>query len=126
MGEQADFDRARDAFESGDYEAAAAQFQTFTENYPGGALSGEAHFWRGEALAALEEWNRAARAYLDSFSGAPEGPRAAEALYRLGVSLDRLGQREEACLTLSEVQLRYPDAAATADALAEMQALGCN
>ncbi|MGG7645639.1 tol-pal system protein YbgF [Rhodovulum sp. YNF3179] len=125
MGEQADFDAARAAYDAGDFQAAAEQFQDFTTNYPGGALSGAAHFWRGEALAALEDWSGAARAYLDSFSGDPDGDKAPVALLRLGISLDRIGQREEACLTLGEVPARYPGSAAAEEARAQMRAFGC-
>lgn len=108
MGEQADFDRAKAAFDAGDFADAAAQFQRFTETYLGGPLAGEAHFWRGRALDEQEQTADAARAYLESFSGSPDGPRAPAALYRLGLSLDTLGQRAEACVTLGEVSSRYP------------------
>ena len=126
MGEQADFDAARAAYDAGDYAAAAEQFGKFTETYPGGPLTSEAHFWRGEARAALDEWSSAARAYLEAFSGAPNGPRAPEALFRLGVSLDRIGQREEACLTLGEVPTRFPGGEYAERARTEMDGMGCN
>lgn len=124
--EQSDFDAAMADYEAGDYAAAAAGFEAYTETYPGGALSADAHFWRGEAEAAQGAWNRAARAYLASFSGAPDAPRAPQSLYRLGVSLNELGQRDEACLTLGEVEVRYPASPFVEDARATMARLGCN
>lgn len=124
--EQSDFDRAMAAYEAGDYAGAAQGFQAYTDTYPGGALSAEAHFWRGEAEAAQGAWNRAARAYLASFSGAPDAPRAPESLYRLGTSLNELGQRDEACLTLGEVEVRYPASPIVLDARAAMTRIGCN
>lgn len=124
--EQSDFDRAMTAYDSGDFATAARGFETYTDTYPGGALSSEAHFWRGEAEAAQGAWNRAARAYLASFSGAPEAPRAAESLYRLGTSLNELGQRDEACLTLGEVEIRYPASPLVLDARTAMSRLGCS
>ncbi|MAN14888.1 tol-pal system protein YbgF [Alterinioella nitratireducens] len=124
--EQSDFDRAMAAYEEGDFASAATQFEAYTETYPGGALSAEAHFWRGEAEAAQGAWNRAARAYLASFSGSPEAPRAPESLYRLGTSLQELGQSDEACLTLGEVERRYPDSPSVLDARAAMTRFGCN
>ncbi|MEM8789197.1 MAG: tol-pal system protein YbgF [Pseudomonadota bacterium] len=101
------FQAALARYQSGDYQGAAQDFETLLDTYANGSLSGEALFWRGEALAALGQWNQAARSYLNSFSGAPQGAKAPEALYRLGVSLARLGQTEEACLTLAEVPRRY-------------------
>ncbi|AHM04234.1 TPR repeat protein [Roseibacterium elongatum DSM 19469] len=125
VAEQDDFDRARAAFEAGDYAEAATAFESFTQTYPGGPLSAEAHFLRGEAEAAQDAWNQAARAYLDSFTAAPEGQRAPEALTRLGIALGRLGQAEEACVTLGEVAIRYPNSPAVAQAQSEMSRLGC-
>lgn len=126
VGEQADFDRAKAAFDSGDYTSAEAQFAAFTNTYPGGPLSGEAHFWRGEALAALGDPGAAARAYLESFSGDPEGMMAPDALLQLGLSLDALGQPVEGCAMLSEVTIRFPSSAASLDAQAARVDMGCS
>ena len=100
-------------------------FSTFLATYPGGPLSAEAQYRRGEALAAQADWRGAARSFLDAFSGAPEGPIAPKALYRLGVSLGQLGQVEEACLTLAEVENRYPGSEVASDVRSQRQALRC-
>ncbi|HDR27274.1 tol-pal system protein YbgF [Rhodovulum sp.] len=126
VGERADFDAAKAALDGGDAETAAAGFAAFTEAYPGSPLSGEAHFLRGEALTAQGETSGAARAYLDSFSGSPDGPRAAAALYRLGLALDGLGQRREACVTLVEVGTRFPGSVEAQQAESALDAIGCN
>lgn len=125
VGEQADFDRARASFDAGDYAAAATQFRTFTDSYPGSPLGGEAHFWRGEALSALGDPNGAARAYLDSFSGDPGGVMAPDALLQLGLALDALGQRQESCVMLGEVAVRFPSSAAALEAQDARSSLGC-
>ena len=126
VSEQLDFDAARAAFEAGDFARAADLFAAFVDSYPGGPLTAEASYWRGESLAALDSWSDAARSFLQSFSAAPDGALAPKSLLRLGVSLDRIGQREEACLTLNEVPARYPDSAAAAAAGQEMTSLGCD
>jgi tol-pal system protein YbgF len=126
LSEQSDFDRAMAAFETGAYADASMQFEAFLATYPGGPLSSEAHFWHGEAEAAQGAWSMAARAYLDSFSGAPDAPRAAESLLKLGTSLDRLGQRDDACRTIAEVELRYPFSLIVQDARSAMLNIGCN
>jgi len=66
-----------------------------------------------------------ARSFLDAFSGAPQNPLAPRALYRLAVSLGELGQTDEACLTLTEVDLRYPGSVVAGDVAAERQVLAC-
>ncbi len=125
LGEQADFDRAKAALDTGDFRGAADLFAAFTQSYTGGSLTAQAHFQRGEALAALGDTTGAAKAYLDSFSGAPSGPMASDALYKLGVSLSQLGQMQEACVTLGEVGLRFPGTEAAVSADRERIALQC-
>ena len=68
----------------------------------------------------------AARAYLESFSTDPQGPVAAQALFRLGRSLGALNQTEEACVTLSEVAIRFPGDPAVAQAEEAKRALACS
>ncbi|MCA3437929.1 MAG: tol-pal system protein YbgF [Rhodobacter sp.] len=125
VGEQADFDRAREVLGTGDFRAAADLFKTFTETYSGGPLSADAYFLLGEALSQVGETADAARAYLESFSGTPDGPRAPEALLKLGQSLGTLGQVPEACVTLREVGVRFPGSAPAGQAATAMQGLGC-
>jgi len=126
VGEQVDFDAAQDALEQADYALAADLFETFTATYPGSPLSSEAHFLRGEALEQLEATSAAARAYLESFSSSPNGPRAPVSLLRLGAALADLGQVNEACVTLSEVGARFPGAAEVGAAETERRRLGCS
>ena len=53
LGEREEFDRARAAYDAGDWANAASLFDAYTTNYAGGPLAGEAHFMRGEALAEM-------------------------------------------------------------------------
>jgi tol-pal system protein YbgF len=124
--ERATFQRAMSAFESQDFASASSQFDTLIANFPGGPLTGEAHYWKGAAQAGQGDWGSAARSFLESFSGSPQGTKAPDALYRLGISLRELGQTEEACLMLSEVPIRYPASPVLAEAAAERSALGCS
>ena len=125
LNEQADFDRAKAALDSGDFQGAANQFTTFAQSYPGGPLTGEAQFLQGDALSQLGDTSGAARAYLGAFSGAPQGPRAPAALLKLGAALGLLGQTQDACVTLGEVPVRFPAAPEAAEAQSTMQKLGC-
>lgn len=126
VAEQDDFDRARAALEEGDNALAAQLFEAFTQTYPGGPLSSEAHYLRGQAEARQNAWSRAARAYLDAFTADPAATRAPDALLNLGLSLNQLGQADEACLTLAEVGLRYPDSPAVGQAEAARASIGCS
>jgi tol-pal system protein YbgF len=125
IGEQADFDRAKEVLGQGDFRAAADLFATFAQSYPGGPLTQEAHFLRGEALSQLGDTSGAARSYLEAFSGQPSGPQAAPALLKLGQALGALGQTPEACVTLQEVGTRFPGSPEAGNATVAMQGLGC-
>ncbi|MCU0828924.1 MAG: tol-pal system protein YbgF [Tabrizicola sp.] len=125
VAEQEDFNRAKEVLGSGDFRGAESLFATFTQSYPGGPLTQEAHFLRGEALTSLGETSNAARAYLDAFSADPNGTFAPDALLRLGEGLGALGQVQEACVTLGEVGVRYPGSLAATQAGVAMQGFGC-
>ncbi|PRY95637.1 tol-pal system protein YbgF [Hasllibacter halocynthiae] len=126
LGEQADFDAAQAAFDGGDYAQAATLFATFAESYPGGPLTGTAKFREGEALERAGDLPGAARAYLAAFSGDPEGAAAGDALHRLGLALRDLGQTEPACITLADVQSRFPGSGAAAQSADAARAMGCS
>jgi tol-pal system protein YbgF len=125
VGERADFERAQEALASGDFRSAADLFAAFNATYPGGPLGPEADLKRGQALAQLEDIRGAARAYLSAFTSDQTGPNAPEALFRLGEALGRLGQTQEACTTLQEVGVRFPQSPSVADAQAARTRLGC-
>ncbi|WP_102110166.1 tol-pal system protein YbgF [Oceaniglobus roseus] len=125
VGEQADFDRAKEALDSGSFRSAADLFKTFTETFTAGALTSQAHFYRGEALSQLGENAEAARAYLEAFSGAPEGEKAPEALLKLGLTLNTLGQQSDACAILGEVPTRFPESPASIEAQTARSSLVC-
>ena len=125
IGEQADFDRAKEVLGQGDFRTAADLFATFTQSYPGGPLTQEAHYLRGDALSQVGDTAGAARSYLEAFSGQPSGPQAAPALLKLGQALGALGQTPEACVTLQEVGTRFPGSAEAASAASAMAGLGC-
>jgi tol-pal system protein YbgF len=125
VGEQADFDRAKEVLGQGDFPRAAELFATFTQSYPGGPLTQEAHYLRGEALRQSGDTANAARAYLEACSGNPQGSFAADSLLQLGQALGDLGQTPEACVTLAEVTTQYPGTTAATQAPIAMQGLGC-
>ena len=126
MGEQADFDAAQAALEARDYQRAATLFDAFNQSYPGSPMASRAYLARGRALDGLGDTREAARAYLTAFTGDDTGPTAPPALYELGAALGRLGQVDQACVTLGEVGVRFPGGEAAALARSEMSSLGCN
>ncbi len=77
-------------------------------------------------MDGLGDTREAARAYLASFTADVTGPIAPDALFQLGAALGRLGQTDQACITLGEVGVRFPAADAAGSARQEMATLGCS
>ena len=125
MGEQADFTRAQEAFDAGNWGEAAQLLGQFVDAYPGGPMTGRATYLRGRALEASGDRAGAARAYLSAFSGDPNGGDAPDALFRLATMLRDLGQTSEACITFGEVQSRFPGTGADTQARGAAAAAGC-
>jgi tol-pal system protein YbgF len=126
VGEQADFDAARQALSDGDNARAATLFAQFTQSYPGSPLAPLADLSRGKALDGIGDTREAARAYLASFTADSTGQTAPVALFELGAALGRLGQHDQACITLGEVEARFPGADSVANARQQMATLGCS
>lgn len=125
VGEEADFDAAQAAFEAEDMAQAAALYTAFVETYPGGPFSVEALHKRGLALSAIGQHKAAARSYLDAFTAAPNGTLAPLALMGVGEELAKLGRTVQACSTLQEVVLRYPQTDAAQSAAQTRAGLAC-
>lgn len=126
VGEKADFNAAQEALTAGNWAEAAQILETFRQSYPGSPLGDQASVMLGDAREGAGDLTGAARAYLDVFSASPDGSQAPAALYKLGRTLGRLGQTSEACVTLGEVELRFPNAETVSEAQAEMRNLGCS
>jgi tol-pal system protein YbgF len=125
VGEQADFSRAQEALATGDFRSAADLLATFGATYPGSPISQEAQLLRGKALDGLGDMAAAARAFLEAFSGNPQGRFAPEALVKLGVALGAVGQTQDGCITLAEVAVRFPGDPSVLDSQSAMRELGC-
>ena len=101
---------------SGDYGTAETGFRDLLAQYPDSEHAADAHFWLGEALLAQEKPREAAEIFLAASRDFPQARKAPDTLFKLGVSLAALNQRDVACATFTEVLQRYPD---TTDALRE-------
>lgn len=125
VGERADFDAAMAALEGGDHAGAAERFAAFNQTYPGSPMAARADLMRGRALEGQGDTREAARAFLTAFQANPSGSDAPVALFELGAALGRLGQTDQACITLGEAKVRFPGSESVAPATAEMARLGC-
>ncbi len=125
VGEQADFASAMADLDEAKFQSAADKLAAFQVSYPGSPLAAEVDLARGKALDGLGDTREAARSYLAGFTAAPTGPKAPEALFELGAALGRLDQVDQACITLSEVAVRFPASNSVTLAQTERAKLSC-
>lgn len=124
--ERASYDAAVAAVTAGRTAEGAQALERFIAEYPDSALTGDAHYWLGESYFKSGEYQSAANRYLDGAELFPGSPKAAESLYKFGVTIGILGDADVACSTFREVRQRYPNESAIIEqAETEGRRLGC-
>ena len=95
---------------SGRYDDAEQAFKSFVLEHSNDRLAGNAQYWLGETHYVRASYEQAATAFLDGYQKYPNSPKAPDNLLKLGMTLHALGQRAEACVTLQELQSKFPSA----------------
>jgi tol-pal system protein YbgF len=109
------------------YGAAESGFDEFLKLYPNDPLAGNAQYWLGETYFVRGQYKAAASAFLKGYQSYAKSAKAPESLLKLAMSLDRLGQRDAACSSYTELEARFPTPPAHVKtrAQSERQRLGC-
>ena len=98
----------------------------FLAKYPDHNLAGSAQYKLGETYYAQQDYSDAAQNYLTGYKQFPKSRRAADSLLKLGLSLNKLGQKEQGCAALGSVGSEFPKAVeANKRAQAEYKRAGC-
>ena len=116
-----DYDLASAAFKEGQYEVAEQRFRSYLEKNPKERLTPEAIFYLGESYFRRARAREAAEQYLKVTVDFPRAVRAPEALVKLGLSLEKLGAKEQACAAFGEVGRKYPAASSAIRVSAERE-----
>jgi tol-pal system protein YbgF len=111
-----------------DYGAAETAFDDFLRRYPNHPLAGNATYWMGESLFVRGQYRAAASAFLKGYQTYGKSEKAPESLLKLAMSLQRLGQKDAACSSFNELNVKFPNAPARVKSAAqsERQRVGCN
>jgi tol-pal system protein YbgF len=105
---------------------AEAGFRQFLEKYPDHSLAGSAQYQLGETFYAQANYQEAARNFLLGYKNYPKSRRAPDSLLKLGLSLRKLDQRDQACAALASVSTEFPRAVeAKKRAESELKRAGC-
>jgi tol-pal system protein YbgF len=109
------------------YEEAATAFDSFTKKYPKDPLVGNAFYWQGETYYIRRDYVNSADYFRQGFEAMPEGPKAADNLLKLAMSLNALSREKEACLVLQQIVSKFKKTASSAADKAEQEQkrVGC-
>lgn len=109
------------------YEEAAHAFSDFTKKYPKDPLIGNAYYWQGETYYIRRDYVAAADNFRQGFEALPSGPKAADNLLKLAMSLDALERDKEACVVLGQVVTKFKKSSIsiTDKAQQEQKRIGC-
>ncbi len=90
-------------------------------------MAGNAQYWLGEAYYARARFIEAASAFAAGYKRYPRSAKAADELLRLGMSLARANQKQNACVALAQLDHDFPNpgSAVKEHAAAEKKRLGC-
>jgi tol-pal system protein YbgF len=110
-----------------DYGAAEVAFDDFLKRFPSDSLSGNAQYWLGESHFVRGQYKAAAGAFLKGYQTYAQSAKAPDSLLKLAMSLDRLGQKDAACSSFSELNSKFPNAPQSVKtrAQSERQRVGC-
>ncbi|MEX0695569.1 MAG: tol-pal system protein YbgF [Rhodospirillales bacterium] len=96
----------------GKYDQASASLRKFLEQNPSDKLASNARYWLGETYYVRGSFVEAAETFLEGYQADPQGPKAPDALLKLGMSLSSLEKKTEACAAFQKLRSDYPDAPA--------------
>jgi tol-pal system protein YbgF len=105
---------------------AEAGFRDFLTKYPDHSLAGSAQYQLGETFYAQGNYQEAARNFMQGYKTYSKSRRAPDSLVKLGMSLRKMDQRDQACAAFQSVATEFPRAVeAKKRAQAELKRAGC-
>lgn len=110
----------------GKYDAAEAGFRAFLDQHSKHELAGNANYWLAQSYYVRSQYERAAKTFLEGYQAYPNSSKAPDYLLKIGMSLSKIDQKQDACAVFSELESRYPNSPAAKERLAgERKAAGC-
>ena len=119
---KAEYEAAIEALRSQHYDAAQQAFAAFVQKNPHSRLIAPAIYHLGESYYYQNRHREAAEQFLKIATNYAKSPIAPDAMIKLGVSLNALGAKEQACAFFSELPHKYPNASQAEKLAAEREA----
>jgi tol-pal system protein YbgF len=107
---RADYDTAYAYILQKQYERAEMGFRQFLQSHPRDKLTPDATFWLGESYLQRQRPREAAEQFLKVSTEYAKSQKAPDAMLRLGIALQQLGAKDQACATFAELERKFPQA----------------
>ena len=106
------YEEAIAAIRSGDFDKSVSLLSTFPRRFLGSGYNDSVRFWLGNALYGKRDYKEAIAAFRGFVSGAPDHPRAPEALLALANSQAEMKDSRGARKTIEDLMKAYPQSEA--------------
>jgi len=106
------YKKAFDLLQESKYDLAEIELKAFINFNKNNPLAENARYWLGEIFYVRKAYKKAAQAFFEGFQESPKGSKAADSLLKLGMSLSRLGKKQDACAAFAKLDMdfnRAPD-----------------
>ena len=110
LNTQEQYEFATSFLKVGDYSTAERAFREFVLSNSDHELAGSAQYWYAETFRIRQLYTDAASAYLEGYQKYPKGSKAPINLLKLGVSMVRIGEKDQGCKMINGVEKQYPKA----------------
>jgi tol-pal system protein YbgF len=110
------------------YDSAETKFKQFMSLYANHSLAANAQYWLAETHYVRGDYRQSAKMFAQGYQDYPQGPKAPDSLLKLGLSLAKLGKKEDACLSFAQLKKQFPgeQTAVMSRANQEIKQIGCN
>ena len=92
-----------------EFSDAVKALEEFIKTYPTEPLTTNARNWLGRTHYVRKDYRSAIEVFLAAYKVQPKGKKAADNLFRLGLSLAALKKNKEACATFYKLDQDFPD-----------------
>ena len=112
-----------DALRQGDRDKAIASLQTLVNNHPNAAEVADARYWLGETYWLANQKEKSRQVFVQLLENTPDYRKAGDAMYRLGIIYDQLGDFNRAFDYMNQVVSSGSNQATAAQAWLEQNQL---
>ncbi len=108
------------------WDEAKNSFKNFIEKFPDNQLSGSAHYWLGELYILEKQHREAALIFAEGYQKFPQSIKSPDMLFKLALSLNEVGKKDESCKTLNKFLSDYPKHKLVKKTKKQISSYGCS